>query len=63
MIDKFLTDEQDPKAVEKIYLRLADLLSTGEEIIYIAVQKKTYSKFISGLCCAHQQTYFVFHPC
>jgi len=40
MIDKFLTDEQDPKAVEKIYLRLADLLSPGEEIIYIAVQKK-----------------------
>jgi hypothetical protein len=40
MIEKFLTEEQDPKAVEKIYLRLADLLSTGEEIIYIAVQKK-----------------------
>src|ERR1700739_733528 len=39
MIDKFLTEEQDPKAVEKIYLRLADLLSTGEEILYIAVQK------------------------
>ncbi|HZY37633.1 MAG TPA: PH domain-containing protein [Mucilaginibacter sp.] len=40
MIEKFLTDEQDPKAVEKIYLRLADLLTSGEEIIYIAVQKK-----------------------
>jgi len=40
MIDKFLTDEQDPKAVEKVYLRLADLLTTGEEIYYIAVQKK-----------------------
>ncbi len=40
MIDKFLTEEQDPKAVEKVYLRLADLLSTGEEIVYIAVQKK-----------------------
>jgi hypothetical protein len=40
MIDKFLTEEQDPKAVEKIYLRLADLLTTGEEILYIAVQKK-----------------------
>ena len=40
MIEKFLTEEQDPKAVEKIYLRLADLLSNGEEIIYIAVQKK-----------------------
>ena len=40
MIDKFLTEEQDPKAVEKVYLRLGDLLSPGEEIIYIAVQKK-----------------------
>ena len=40
MIDKFLTDEQDPKAVEKVYLRLVDLLTTGEEIYYIAVQKK-----------------------
>jgi len=40
MIDKFLTDEQDPKAVEKIYIRLTDLLTTGEEILYIAVQKK-----------------------
>jgi len=40
MIDKFLTEEQDPKAVEKIYLRLADLLTADEEILYIAVQKK-----------------------
>lgn len=40
MLEKFLNDEQDPKAVEKIYSRLVDLLSTGEEIIYIAVQKK-----------------------
>jgi hypothetical protein len=40
MIDKFLQDEQDPKAVEKVYSRLVDLLTTGEEILYIAVQKK-----------------------
>jgi hypothetical protein len=40
MIEKFLTEEQDPKAVEKIYLRLADLLTAGEDILYIAVQKK-----------------------
>ncbi len=35
-----MNDEQDPKAVEKVYLRLTDLLTTGEEIIYISVQKK-----------------------
>jgi len=40
MMEKFLSDEQDPKAIEKVYLRLTDLLTTGEEIIYIAVQKK-----------------------
>jgi len=40
MIEKFLNDEQDPKTVEKIYLRLTDLLTTGEETLYIAVQKK-----------------------
>jgi hypothetical protein len=40
MIEKFLRDEQDQKAVEKVYTRLVDLLTTGEEIIYIAVQKK-----------------------
>jgi hypothetical protein len=40
MIEKFLNDEQDPKTVEKVYLRLVDLLTTGEDILYIAVQKK-----------------------
>src|SRR5471030_2865175 len=40
MIEKFLTEEQDPKTVEKIYSRLRDLLTTGEDILYIAVQKK-----------------------
>jgi hypothetical protein len=40
MIEKFLQDDQDPKAVEKVYTRLVDLLTTGEEIIYIATQKK-----------------------
>src|SRR5882757_2987688 len=40
MIEKFLNDQQDPKAIEKVYSRLVDLRTTGEEIIYIAVQKK-----------------------
>lgn len=40
MIEQFLKDQQEPKAVEKVYSRLNDLLNAGEEIIYIAVQKK-----------------------
>ncbi|MES2417163.1 MAG: PH domain-containing protein [Bacteroidota bacterium] len=39
-IDRFLADEQDPKTVEKVILKLSDLLTNGEEIFYLAVQKK-----------------------
>lgn len=37
---KFLNEEQDPKAIEKITSKLTDLLMKNEEIGYIAVQKK-----------------------
>ena len=39
-IKKFLNEEQDPKAIEKITSKLNDLLMRNEEIGYIAVQKK-----------------------
>ncbi len=39
-IDRFLGDEQDPKAVEKVIGKLNDLLTSGEELLYLAVQKK-----------------------
>lgn len=39
-IKKFLNEEQDPKAIEKITSKLDDLLMKNEEIGYIAVQKK-----------------------
>jgi len=40
LIDRFLNDEQDPKAVEKVLGKLNDMLSTNEELIYLAVQKR-----------------------
>lgn len=39
-IKKFLNEDQDPKAIEKITSKLNDLLMKNEEIGYIAVQKK-----------------------
>lgn len=39
-IKKFLNEEQDPKAIEKITAKLNDLLMKSEEIGYIGVQKK-----------------------
>ncbi|MXN92866.1 hypothetical protein GR160_16685 [Flavobacterium sp. Sd200] len=37
---KFLNEEQDPKAIEKISAKLSDLLMKNEEVGYIGVQKK-----------------------
>lgn len=39
-IKKFLNEEQDPAAVEKIALKLNGIIMTGENVEYIAVQKK-----------------------
>jgi Bacterial PH domain len=37
---KFLNEEQDPKAIEKISAKLNDILMKNEEVGYIGVQKK-----------------------
>lgn len=39
-IKQFLNENQDPKAVEKLSEKLNGLLMNGEEVKYIAVQKK-----------------------
>ena len=39
-LKKFLNEEQDLKAIEKVMSKLIDLLMKNEEIGYIAVQKK-----------------------
>lgn len=39
-IKKFLNEDQDPKAIDKITSKLQDLLMKNEEVGYIGVQKK-----------------------
>jgi hypothetical protein len=39
-LKKFLNEEQDPKAVEKLLEKVNGLLTSGEQVEYIAVQKK-----------------------
>lgn len=38
-IDRYINDGQDPKVVEKLLLKLQDLLAPDEQIQYVAVQK------------------------
>ncbi len=39
-IEKFLNESQDPKTVDKILKKVSELLTKGETVDYIAVQKK-----------------------
>jgi hypothetical protein len=40
LIEQYLSDDQDPKTAEKILGKLRDMLTSGESIIYLAIQKK-----------------------
>jgi hypothetical protein len=39
-INKFANEEQDPSVVEQVHSKVSEILTDGEEIRYIAVQKK-----------------------
>lgn len=39
-IEKYSTDGQDPKIIEKVYGKIRDMLTANESLNYIAVQKK-----------------------
>ena len=38
--EQYLTDEQDAKTAEKVLGKLRDMLTPGEQVLYLAVQKK-----------------------
>lgn len=38
--NQFLNEKQDPQVVQKVMVRTSELLTEGEKILYVAVQKK-----------------------
>jgi len=39
-MEQYLTDDQDPKTAEKVLGKLRDMLTSGEIVVYLAIQKK-----------------------
>jgi hypothetical protein len=58
----FLNEEQDPKAVEKISERLNSMLMTGEEVQYIAVQKKPAINLTPDCLALTNKRIIIFRP-
>lgn len=62
LIDRFLSDEQDPKAVEKVLGKLNDMLSNNEELIYMAVQKKPAVNLLPDCIAVSNKRIFYCEP-
>ena len=60
-IKKFLNEEQDPKAIEKISSKLDDLLMKNEEVGYIGVQKKPVTVFPDSIVLTNKRI-IIFKP-
>lgn len=58
----FLNEEQDPKAVEKISERLNSMLMTGEEVQYIAIQKKPAINLAPDCLVLTNKRIIIFRP-
>ena len=61
-IDRFLSDEQDPKAVERVLGKLHDMLTTNEELIYMAVQKKPAVNLLPDCIAVSNKRIFYCEP-
>ena len=62
VIDRFLSDEQDPKAVERVLGKLNDMLSSNEELIYLAVQKKPAVNLLPDCIAVSNKRIFYCEP-
>jgi hypothetical protein len=62
LIDQFLTEEQDPKTVEKVLGKLKDLLSSNEELLYIAVQKRPAVNILPNCIALSNKRLFYCEP-
>ena len=62
LIDRFLSDEQDPKAVEKVLGKLNDMLTSNEELIYMAVQKKPAVNLLPDCIAVSNKRIFYCEP-
>lgn len=60
--DKFLSDEQEPRAVEKVVGKLNDMLSSNEELIYLAVQKKPAVNLLPDCIAVSNKRIFYCEP-
>jgi len=58
---KFLTEEQDPNQVVTVLNKVKQILTSGEEVVYVAVQKPLMSLSPDSIILTNKR-FIVYHP-
>lgn len=62
ILNKFANEEQDPSVVEKVYSKVSEILTDGEEIRYIAVQKKLVMNISPECVVLTNKRFIIYKP-
>lgn len=61
LLAKFANEEQDPKIVEQVYGRVQAIVTTGEEILYIAVQNRPLVNISPDCVVLTNKRFIIYH--
>ncbi len=61
-LKRFLTEDQDSDIVKKIHERVTQILTSGEEILYIAVQAKPVVNINPECVVMTTRRFIIYHP-
>ncbi|MEN6435632.1 MAG: PH domain-containing protein [Anaerolineaceae bacterium] len=61
-LQKFLNEEQDPAIVPIVFQRVSQILTSGEEIIYIAIQKKPVANLSPDAAVLTNKRFIIYRP-
>ena len=62
VLQKFLNEEQDPAIVKQVYTRVSQILTSGEEILYIAVQNKPIVNIAPDCVVLTNRRFIIYRP-
>lgn len=62
MLEQFLNEEQNPEAVKKVHARVSEILTKGEEIQYIAIQKKPAVNITPDSVVLTNKRFIIYRP-
>lgn len=61
-LDTLLTEKQDPEIVKRVCTRVSEILTTGETILYVAVQKKLVVNFSPDCVVLTNRRFIAYRP-